>query len=63
MDVAIIVKGGMVQSVYSTSDEVEVEVIDLDPPVAMTPEEEAAFTEMEKRAEAMKNSDRWLPAW
>ena len=63
MDVAIIVKGGMVQSVYSTSDEVEVEVIDLDPPVAMTPEEEAAFTEMEKRAEDMKNSDLWLPAW
>ena len=63
MDVAIIVKGGMVQSVYSTSDEVEVEVIDLDPPVAMTLEEEAAFTEMEKRAEDMKNSDLWLPVW
>lgn len=63
MDVAIVVKDGMVQAVYSTSDEVEVEVIDLDPPVAMTPEEEAAFTEMEKRAEDMKNSDLWLPVW
>ena len=63
MDVAIIVKGGMVQAVYSMSDEVEVEVIDLDPPVAMTPEEALDFDEMEKRAEAMKNSDRRLPAW
>ena len=63
MDVAIIVKGGMVQAVYSTIGKVEVEVIDLDPPVAMTPEEEAAFTEMEKRAEDMKKSDLWLPVW
>lgn len=63
MDVAIIVKGGMVQAVYSTSDEVEVEVIDLDPPVAMIPEEALDFDELEKRAEDMKNSDRWLPVW
>jgi hypothetical protein len=63
MDMAIIVKGGMVQAVYSTSDEVEVEVIDLDPPVAMTPEEALDFDELEKRAEDMKNSDRWLPVW
>lgn len=61
--IAVIVRGGMVQAVYSTSDEVEVEVIDLDPPVAMTPEEEGAFTEMEKRADGMKDSDLWLPVW
>lgn len=63
MDVAIIVKGGMVQAVYSTSYDVDVEVIDLDPPTAMTPEEALDFDELEKRAEDMKNSDRWLPMW
>ena len=48
MDVAIVVKGGMVQAVYSTSYEVDVEVLDLDPPTAMTPEEELDFDEKER---------------
>ncbi len=63
MDVAIVVKGGMVQAVYSTSYEVDVEVLDLDPPTAMTPEEELDFDEKERRAEEMKNSAHWLPVW
>lgn len=39
MKVVIVVKGGMVQQVFSTSSDVSVEVLDLDYPEFVTEEE------------------------
>lgn len=62
-NVIIVVKGGMVQAVYSDSKETGVEVLDLDEPAFLTEEERKEFDAMEKRVEEMQNDPGWFPAW
>lgn len=63
MQVVIVVKGGMVQSVYTDSEEAGVEVLDLDEPSFLTDEERKEFDAMEKQIEEMQNDPGWFPAW
>lgn len=63
MQVIIVVKGGMVQTVYADSEEVGVEVLDLDEPAFLTEAERKEFVSMEKRVEEMQNDPGWLPVW
>ena len=63
MQVVIVVKGGMVQSVYTDSEEAGVEVLDLDEPSFLTEAERKEFDAMEKRVEEMQNDPGWFPAW
>ena len=63
MQVIIVVKGGMVQTVYADSEEVGVEVLDLDEPAFLTEAERKEFDSMKKRVEEMQNDPGWLPVW
>lgn len=63
MKVVIVVKGGMVQQVFSTSSDVSVEVLDLDCPEFVTEEEQFDFDAKEKQVEEMEQSPDWISVW
>lgn len=63
MDVAIVVRGGMVQAVYSKRDDLDVEVFDLDIPVYVTAEEQFDFDQKEKQVKEIVESPEWRCAW
>ena len=60
MKVVIVVKGGMVQQVFSTSSDVSVEVLDLDYPEFVTEEERYDFDTKEKQVKEMEQSPDWI---
>lgn len=59
MDVAIVVRGGMVQAVYSKRDDLDVEVFDLDVPVYVTAEEQFDFDQKENQVKEIVESPEW----
>lgn len=62
--IAIVVEGGMVQTVYSTDDtEVEIEVIDLDLSDFLTDEEEEEHKEKLKRLDEIETNDEYKMVW
>lgn len=63
MEVVIVVKGGMVQEVFSKGGEVSVEVLDLDCPEFVTEEEQFDFDAKEKQVEEMEQSPDWISVW
>ena len=63
MKVVIVVKGGMVQQVVSTSSDVSVEVLDLDYPEFVTEEERYDFDTKEKQVKEMEQSPDWISIW
>lgn len=63
MDVAIVVRGGMVQAVYSKRDDLDVEVFDLDVPVYVTAEEQFDFEQKENQVKEIVESPEWCCAW
>lgn len=63
MDVAIVVRGGMVQAVYSKRDDLDVEVFDLDVPVYVTAEEQFDFDQKENQIKEIVESPEWRCAW
>ena len=63
MKVVIVVKGGMVQQVFSTSSDVSVEVLDLDYPEFVTEEERYDFDTIEKQVKEMEQSPDWISIW
>lgn len=63
MDVAIVVRGGMVQAVYSKRDDLDVEVFDLDVPVYVTSEEQFDFDQKENQVKEIVESPEWRCAW
>lgn len=63
MKVVIVVKGGMVQRVFSTSSDVSVEVLDLDYPEFVTEEERYDFDTKEKQVKEMEQSPDWISIW
>lgn len=63
MDVAIVVRGGMVQAVYSKRDDLDVEVFDLDVPVYVTAEEQFDFEQKENQVKEIVESPEWRCAW
>lgn len=63
MKIAIVVKGGMVQDVFATSYDADVEVIDLDAPEFATENELAEFNAKERQVEDIRKSVDWLPVW
>ena len=63
MKVVIVVKGGMVQQVCSTSSDVSVEVLDLDYPEFVTEEERYDFDTKEKQVKEMEQSPDWISIW
>lgn len=63
MDVAIVVRGGMVQAVYSKRDDLDVEVFDLDIPVYVTAEERFDFEQKENQVKEIVESPEWCCAW
>lgn len=63
MKVVIVVKGGMVQQVFSTSSDVSVEVLDLDYPEFVTEEERYDFDTKEKQVKEMEQSPAWISIW
>lgn len=63
MDVAIVVRGGMVQAVYSKRDDIDVEVFDLDVPVYVTAEEQFDFEQKENQVKEIVESPEWRCAW
>ena len=63
MKVVIVVKGGMVQPVFSTSSDVSVEVLDLDYPEFVTEEERYDFDTKEKQVKEMEQSPDWISIW
>lgn len=63
MKVVIVVKGGMVQQVFSTSSDVSVEVLDLDYPEFVTEEERYDFDTKEKQVNEMEQSPDWISIW
>ena len=63
MDVAIVVRGGMVQAVYSKRDDLDVEVFDLDIPVYVTAEEQFDFDQKENQVKEIVESPEWRCAW
>lgn len=63
MKVVIVVKGGMVQQVFSTSSDVSVEVLDLDYPEFVTKEERYDFDTKEKQVKEMEQSPDWISIW
>ena len=63
MDVAIAVRGGMVQAVYSKRDDLDVEVFDLDVPVYVTAEEQFDFEQKENQVKEIVESPEWRCAW
>ena len=63
MKVVIVVKGGMVQQVFSTSSDVSVEVLDLDYPEFVTEEERYDFDTKDKQVKEMEQSPDWISIW
>lgn len=63
MDVAIVIRGGMVQAVYSKRDDLDVEVFDLDIPVYVTAEEQFDFEQKENQVKEIVESPEWRCAW
>ena len=63
MKVVIVVKGGMVQQVFSTRSDVSVEVLDLDYPEFVTEEERYDFDTKEKQVKEMEQSPDWISIW
>lgn len=63
MKVVIVVKGGMVQQVFSTSSDVSVEVLDLDYPEFVTEEERYDFDTKENQVKEMEQSPDWISIW
>lgn len=63
MDVMVVVKGGMVRQVFSTSSDVSVEVLNLDCPEFVTEEEQFDFDAKEKQVEEMEQSPDWISVW
>ena len=63
MKVVIVVKGGMVQQVFSTSSDVSVEVLDLDYPEFVTEEERYDFDTKEKQVKEMEQSPDRISIW
>lgn len=63
MDVMVVVKGGMVRQVFSTSSDVSVEVLDLDYPEFVTEEERYDFDTKEKQVKEMEQSPDWISIW
>lgn len=63
MKVVIVVKGGMVQQVFSTSSDVSVEALDLDYPEFVTEEERYDFDTKEKQVKEMEQSPDWISIW
>lgn len=63
MDVAIVVRGGMVQAVYSKRDDLDVEVFDLDIPVYVTAGEQFDFEQKENQVKEIVESPEWRCAW
>lgn len=61
--VIIIVEGGMVQTVYSLSDNISVEVIDLDISDFASEEEEKEQIENGKRANEIANDNSYKVIW
>ena len=63
MKVVIVVKGGMVQQVFSTSSDVSVEVLDLDYPEFVTEGARYDFDTKEKQVKEMEQSPDWISIW
>ena len=63
MKIVVVVKGGMVQEVFATSYEADVDVIDLDVPAFVSDNEQSEFDEKEREVEEMRQSADWLPVW
>ena len=63
MKIVVVVKGGMVQEVFATSYEADVDVIDLDVPEFVSNDEQSEVDEKEREVEEMRQSDDWLPVW
>ena len=63
MKLVVVVKGGIVQEVFATSYEADVEVIDLDVPDFVTDDEQAEFDALEERVEDLRKSPDWVSAW
>lgn len=61
--VVIIVAGGLVQDVYSTTEDIEVEVLDLDEPSCATKEEEKETRRMTRAAEKIVKSNKYKHVW
>lgn len=61
--IAIVVEGGMVQTVYSLSDDINVEVIDLDISDFASEEEEKEQIENIKRVEQIQNDSSYKVVW
>lgn len=63
MKIVVVVKGGMVQEVFATSYEADVDVIDLDVPEFVSDDEQSEVDEKEREVEEMRQSADWLPVW
>ena len=63
MKLVVVVKGGIVQEVFATSYEADVEVIDLDVPDFVTDDEQAEFDALEEQVEDLRKSPDWVSAW
>ena len=63
MKVVIVVKGGMVQQVFSTSSDVSVEVLDLDSPEFVTEEERSDCDTKETQVKEMEQSPDGISIW
>ncbi len=63
MEVVVVVKGGMVQLVFSNSTDVSVEVLDLDVPEYVTESEQHDFDQKEKQVKEMAESPDWHNVW
>lgn len=63
MEVVVVVKGGMVQLVFSNSTDVSVEVLDLDVPKYVTESEQHDFDQKEKQVKEMAESPDWHNVW
>ena len=61
--VVIIVAGGLVQDVYATTEDIEVEVLDLDEPSYATKEEEKETKRRIRAAEKIIKSNKYKHVW
>ena len=58
--IVIVVRGGLVETVFGTSDaDVSVTVLDTDRPAFETPEEQEAFDTMEEEIKQMESDSGW----
>ncbi len=63
MKIAIIVAGGLVQDVYATTEDIEVEILDLDEPSYATKEEEKEIRRNIRAAEKISKSNKYKHVW